>query len=93
VVVEKGSGVSEERILTKSRPSGGKVSVEVALVDDRITTVVFKLLPEGGGFQAIWNAKPVVILSKPAPARSGDDIGFTAVEIMRDGVMTSYELN
>jgi hypothetical protein len=92
VVVKKGSGVQETRTMTKVRPAGGKVSVEVALMDGNIEEVAFKLLPAKAGFQDIWNAKPVVVLSKRVASNASNDIGFGRIEIRQGDTTTRYEL-
>lgn len=92
VVIKKGSGTQEDRFVRKPRPSGGNISVDVVLVDGEVTTVIFKHLPEGGGFQAIVNAKPVLILSKRTTVNTNDDIGFSVVEILQGDQTTDYEL-
>jgi hypothetical protein len=92
VVIKKGSGTREDRSVTKPRPSGGKISVDVLLLDGEITAVIFKHLPEGGGFQAMWDAKPVLILSKRTTVNTNDDIGFSVVKILQGDQTTDYEL-
>ena len=92
VTIKKGSGAQEDRSMAKPRPTGGKISVDVLLLDGEITAVIFKHLPEGGGFQAMWNAKPVLILGKRATVNTNDDIGFSAVKILQGDQMTDYEL-
>ena len=93
IVVKKGSGVRDTRTMTKARPAGGKVSVEVGLIDGNIEKAQFKLLPDKAGFQDIWNAKPVVVLSKRVASNASDGIGFEEVEIRRGDKTTQYELS
>ncbi len=92
VVVKKGSGVQDSRMMMKPRPTGGRVSVEVELIDGNIKNVQFKLLPDRAGFQALWNAQPVVVLSKRVASDASDGIGFEEVEIRRGDKTTRYEL-
>lgn len=91
VVVKKGTGVQDSRMMMKPRPTGGRVSVEVELIDGNINAQ-FKLLPDGAGFQALWNAEPVVVLSKRVASDANDGIGFEEVEIRRGDKTTRYEL-
>jgi len=93
VEVRSGSGVLETRTMTKARPAGGTVSVEVALIDGIIEEVAFKHLPEQAGFQDIWNAKPVVVLNKRVALNTSDDIGFATVEIRQGDKTDQYELS
>jgi len=92
VVVKKSSGVRETRTMTKARPAGGKVSVEVGLIDGNIEAVQFTLLPDRAGFQDVWNAKPVVVLSKHRASNASYDIGFETLEIRQGDKTTHYDL-
>jgi hypothetical protein len=78
--------------MTKARQPSGKVSVEIGIKGGNIQGIQFKLLPEGGGFQAIWNAQPVVVLSKPITPTPSNGIGFEIVEIRQGDATTQYEL-
>jgi len=87
------SGLVETRTMTKARPGGGKISVEIGLERGSITGMDFKVLPDKAGFQDIWNAQPTVSLSKRASSNAGDGIGFEIVQIRQGDTTTRYELS
>jgi len=89
-VVDSGKGKIENLWMTKSRPNGGKISVEISLLDGNIEVIGFALLPEKVGWNDIWNAKPTVELSKRLSPSS--DLGFQILEIRQGDTATRYEL-
>lgn len=91
-VVNTDSGTIETLTMTKARPAGGKVSVEVGLKNGNIEVISFKVLPDRAGFTDIWNAKPVVVLSKRLSSDTSNSIGFEHVEIRQGDATTQYEL-
>jgi len=91
-VVNTGGGTIETLTMTKARQAGGKVSVEVGLRNGNIEMIQFKLLPDNAGFQDIWNAQPVVVLSKRISTNASDGLGFERVEIREGNAMKQYEL-
>lgn len=92
VIVEPGTKTVQTLTMTKARPEGGKISVEVVVRDGNIETMQFKHLPENGGFMAIWNAQPVVILTKRTSNNAGNAIGFEHVELREGDAMKQYDL-
>ena len=90
--VSVGAGTIVTLTMTKARQAGGKVSVEVGLRGRNIEVIWFKLLPDRAGFQDIWDARPVVVLSKRISSNASNDIGFEQIEIRQGDATIQYEL-
>jgi hypothetical protein len=90
VVDDSGKPKIENLWVTKSRPDGGNISLEISLQDGNIEHISFALLPAKVGWSDIWGAKPTVELSKRLSPSS--DLGFQILEIRQGDIDTRYEL-
>jgi hypothetical protein len=86
-------GVGDTTVVTieRVRPSAGNTSVEISTKNGRLDTLSFKNLTENG-FEAIWAAKPTVVLSSPIDPDASSGVGFNRVILLSAGVATVYTI-
>lgn len=79
------------RNMSRPLPTGGYKAVDIAFSEGKLAAIDFKTVNKPG-MVAMWDAKPILILSGPVPSESSNGIGFNKVTLIDGGTASEYSL-
>jgi hypothetical protein len=86
-----GTPMMGTRDMSRPLPTGGYKAVEVVFREGKLDTIGFKTVDKPG-MVAMWDAKPILILSGPVLSESSNGIGFNKVTLIDGGTDSEYSL-